>query len=294
METSNLRPDLRPLRSGKVREIYEAGDNLIIVATDRISAFDCILPTPIPDKGKILSTLSVFWFGRTTHIVDNHLLLHRVAEFPAPFSEMAAEWDRRAMLVRRARVIPVECVVRGYLAGSGWKEYQRSQSVCGVGLPPGLRESDRLPAPIFTPTTKADAGHDEAMTFDQVVAQVGQQQADRLREVSLELYQFAADYALQRGVIIADTKFEFGIADGGLLLIDEIFTPDSSRFWDVGKYQPGRSQDSFDKQFVRDYLETLDWDKTPPAPALPDEIVQKTAAKYQEAYQRLTGESWVA
>lgn len=286
------KPELKLLRSGKVREVYEAGENLVIVSSDRISAFDCILPTPIPDKGKILNTLSVFWFARTAPIINNHLISAQVEDFPPPFSQMADDLTGRSMLVRRAQVVPVECVVRGYLAGSGWKEYQKSQSVCGVALPSGLQESDHLPEPIFTPTTKADAGHDEPITFEQVVAQVGQECAKQLRDSALALYQCAATYALERGVIIADTKFEFGVADGELILIDEIFTPDSSRFWDVEKYQPGRSQDSFDKQFVRDYLETLDWNKTPPAPPLSPDIVQKTAAKYQEAYYRLTGQHW--
>jgi phosphoribosylaminoimidazole-succinocarboxamide synthase len=285
--------ELQPIRSGKVRDIYDARDNLIIVASDRISAFDCILPTPIPDKGKILTTLSVFWFARTAHIVDNHLLLHRVADFPEPFNCQAAEWSGRAMLVRRAEVVTVECVVRGYLAGSGWKDYQKTGSISGVALPPGLRESDRLPEPIFTPSTKADVGHDEPIDFDQVIRITGLEHALRLRELSLVLYRFAAEYALERGIIIADTKFEFGVADDGeLILIDEILTPDSSRFWDVEHYEPGRSQDSFDKQFVRNYLETLDWDKTPPAPPLPQDIAQRTAAKYQEAYNRLTGLTW--
>jgi len=287
-------PTPQPLRSGKVRDVYEAGENLIIVASDRISAFDCILPTPIPDKGKILTTLSVFWFARVAHIIDNHLLLHRVADFPAPFNELTAEWDGRAMLVRRADVVPVECVVRGYLAGSGWSQYQKTGMVCGEALPPGLTESERLPQPIFTPTTKADVGHDEPITFEQAATQIGADLAQQLREASLALYNFAADYALQRGIIIADTKFEFGIADGQLILIDEIFTPDSSRFWDVEIYEAGRSQNSFDKQYVRDYLETLDWDKTPPAPALPEEIARGTADKYEEAYRRLTGLEWPA
>jgi phosphoribosylaminoimidazole-succinocarboxamide synthase len=283
---------LQPIKTGKVREIYDAGENYVIVASDRISAFDCILPTPIPDKGKILSTLSVFWFARTSHIIDNHLILHRAGDFPAPLNQMQDEWDGRAMLVRRANVIPVECVVRGYLAGSGWKEYQKSQSVCGIQLPAGLRESDQLPEPIFTPTTKADVGHDEAIDFDGVIRIVGLERAMQLRAVSIELYKFAADYARERGIILADTKFEFGIKEDELILVDEIFTPDSSRFWDASEYSPGRSQDSFDKQFVRDYLESLDWDKTPPAPALPDDIVAKTKAKYEEAYNRLTGLQW--
>lgn len=286
--------DLIPLRRGKVREVYAAGDDLVIVSSDRISAFDCILPTPIPDKGKILNTLSVFWFGRTAHIMPNHLLAHRVEEFPLPFREMSDELGGRSMLAQRAQVVPVECVVRGYLAGSGWKEYCKSQIMCGVALPPGLRESERLPEPIFTPTTKAEAGHDEAITFEQVVALCGAPRAAQLRDKALALYQFAANYALERGVIIADTKFEFGTVDDELILVDEIFTPDSSRFWDVEKYEPGRSQDSFDKQFVRDYLETLDWNKMPPAPALPPAIVERTAAKYQEAYYRLIGLHWPA
>jgi phosphoribosylaminoimidazole-succinocarboxamide synthase len=284
----------QPLRSGKVRDIYEAGANLVIVASDRISAFDCILPTPIPDKGKVLTTLSVFWFARTAHIIDNHPLEHRVEDFPAPFNALPDQFAGRSMLVRRAEVLPVECVVRGYLAGSGWKEYQKSQSVCGVALPAGLRESDQLPEPIFTPTTKADAGHDEPIDFSRVIEIVGHEMAERVRDASLALYRFAADYARERGVIIADTKFEFGVVDEELILVDEIFTPDSSRFWDVAKYEPGRGQDSYDKQFVRDYLERLDWDKTPPAPPLPEDIARKTAAKYQEAYYRLTGLTWPA
>jgi phosphoribosylaminoimidazole-succinocarboxamide synthase len=279
------------MKSGKVRDIYDAGDNLIIVSSDRISAFDCILPTPIPDKGRILNTLSTFWFARTGHIIDNHLILHRVPDYPAPFNTLD-EWSERSMLVRRAQVIPIECVVRGYLAGSGWKEYQNSQSVCGIPLPRNLRESDRLPCPIFTPTTKADVGHDEPIDFDQVIRIVGLERAMQLRDVALQLYQFAADYACERGVIIADTKFEFGMIDDQLILVDEIFTPDSSRFWDLSEYSPGRAQSSFDKQFVRDYLETLDWDKTPPAPPLPDDIIERTSAKYQEAYHRLTGRQW--
>lgn len=283
---------LKPLRSGKVRDVYEAGGNLVIVASDRISAFDCILPTPIPDKGKILTTLSVFWFARTAHIIDNHLLLHRAEDFPPPFNTDPERFAHRSMLVRRAEVLPVECVVRGYLAGSGWKEYRQSRSICGVSLPAGLRESERLPQPIFTPTTKADKGHDEPIDFAQTEKVIGAQRADEVRRVALALYQFAADYARQRGIIIADTKFEFGIANGELILIDEVFTPDSSRFWDVEKYEVGRSQDSFDKQYVRDYLETLDWDKTPPAPELPPDVARRTAEKYQEAYYRLTGLRW--
>ncbi len=279
--------DLKPAHSGKVRDIYEAGDNLVIVASDRISAFDCILPTPIPDKGKILTQLSLFWFAKMKHILPHHLISAEIADFPSPFNEME-ELAGRSMLVKRAAVLPIECVVRGYLAGSGWKEYQTSQSVCGVQLPPGLRESDKLPQPIFTPTTKAQAGHDLPITWQETVEIVGENRAMQACEASLKLYSFAADYALQKGIIIADTKFELGLYEGELILVDEVLTPDSSRFWDIQKYAPGRAQDSFDKQFVRDYLETLDWDKNPPAPPLPPEIARGTAAKYQEALARLT------
>jgi phosphoribosylaminoimidazole-succinocarboxamide synthase len=286
--------DVKPLRSGKVRDVYEAGADLIIVASDRISAFDCILPTPIPDKGKVLSSLSAFWFGRMTSIIPHHLLSLEVSDFPAPYNGLASDWQGRAMLVRRTQVLPVECVVRGYLAGSGWKEYQKTQSICGVALPAGLRESEQLPEPIFTPTTKAEvgSGHDEPITWEQTVEILGNEQASRVRDASLQLYRSAAAYARERGIIIADTKFEFGLVGDEIILIDEIFTPDSSRFWDVATYEAGRPQDSFDKQFVRDYLETLDWDKTPPAPELPAEITQQTAQKYFAAYERITGQKW--
>lgn len=280
--------DLKPAHSGKVRDIYEAGDHLIIVASDRISAFDCILPTPIPDKGKILTQLSLFWFEKTKQLLPNHLISAEVQDFPSPFNQFKSELAGRSMLVKRAEVLPIECVVRGYLAGSGWKEYQKAQSVCGVPLPSGLRESDKLPQPIFTPTTKAQAGHDLPITWEQTVELVGEDKATKARDASLSLYSFAADYASQKGIIIADTKFELGLYEGELILVDEVLTPDSSRFWDMEKYAPGRAQESFDKQFVRDYLETLVWDKMPPAPELPPEIVQGTAAKYREALERLT------
>jgi phosphoribosylaminoimidazole-succinocarboxamide synthase len=286
--------DVKPLCSGKVRDVYEAGADLIIVASDRISAFDCILPTPIPDKGKVLSSLSAFWFGRMASIIPHHLLSFEVSDFPAPYHQLAGDWQGRAMLVRRTQVLPVECVVRGYLAGSGWKEYQKTQSICGVALTAGLRESEQLPQPIFTPTTKAEvaSGHDEPITWEQTVEILGNEQASRVRDASLQLYRSAAAYARERGIIIADTKFEFGVVGDEIILIDEIFTPDSSRFWDVATYEAGRPQDSFDKQFVRDYLETLDWDKTPPAPELPAEIAQQTAQKYFAAYERITGQQW--
>ena len=286
---------MKPIKTGKVREIYDAGDNIILVATDRISAFDVILPTPIPDKGRILSTLSVFWFARTSHIIDNHLLLHRVGDFPDPWNEFGAanDWHGRAMLCRRAEVLPVECVVRGYLSGSGWKQYQQSGEVCGVKLPPGLRESEKLPSPIFTPTTKADLGdHDAPISWEQTVEILGETRAKQVREASLELYQWIANYAESKGLILADTKFEMGIADNDLIVIDEMATPDSSRYWDAETYEAGRAQQSLDKQFVRDYLETLEWNKTAPGPELPDDVVSKTRAKYVEAYDRLTGLSW--
>ena len=278
-----------PLKSGKVRDIYDAGDAFVLVASDRVSAFDCILPTPIPDKGAVLTQLSNWWFKRTTHIAPNHLIETDTSRFPPPFNSMP-DLEGRAILVRKAEVLPVECVVRGYLAGSGWKEYQQSQSVCGVELPSGLRESERLPEPIFTPTTKAEAGHDEPISFEQAAQVLGAEQAEIVREFSLQLYDFAAKVALERGVILADTKFEFGLIDGRLHIVDEIFTPDSSRFWDAASFEPGRAQHSWDKQFVRDYLETLDWNKQPPAPELPPEIVEQTRLKYLEAFEKITGQ----
>lgn len=280
--------ELKPAHSGKVRDIYEAGENLIIVASDRISAFDCILPTPIPNKGKILTRLSLFWFEKTQSFQPHHLISADVNDFPPPFKQFGSELSGRSMLVKRAKVLPIECVVRGYLAGSGWKEYQTSQSVCGVPLPTGLRESDKLPQPIFTPTTKAQAGHDLPITWQETVELIGEEWATQARDISLKLYSFAADYALQKGIIIADTKFELGLFEDKLILVDEVLTPDSSRFWDVENYASGRAQNSFDKQYVRDYLETLDWDKTPPAPPLPPEIAHGTGAKYEEALTRLT------
>lgn len=283
--------DIKPLRSGKVRDIYEAGDNLIIVASDRISAFDCILPTPIPDKGKLLTQLSLFWFEKTRHIIPNHIISAEVRDFPAPYNERE-EWQGRAIFTRRAEILPIECVARGYLAGGGWREYLHSGSVSGLLLPHSLQECERLPYPIFTPSTKAESGHDEPISIADVEQMVGEKWALQLRDLTLELYNFAARYALERGIIIADTKFEFGVVDGELLLCDEILTPDSSRFWDIQTYCMGRNQASYDKQYVRDYLETQDWNKTPPAPELPQYIAQNTTRKYIEAYQRLTGKSW--
>jgi phosphoribosylaminoimidazole-succinocarboxamide synthase len=282
-------PGIRKLKSGKVREIFDLGERLLMVATDRISAFDCIMPNGIPRKGEVLTQISYFWFGQTAAFQPNHLAWRPDSPLPENLQPFAGSLARRSMIVRKAAPLAIECVVRGYLAGSGWKEYRATQTVCGIKLPPGLKESSELPQAIFTPATKAETGHDENISFEQAARIAGADIAGRARAASLKLYQFARDYARARGIIIADTKFEFGLLDGELILIDEVLTPDSSRFWPAGQYEPGKSQPSFDKQFVRDYLETLDWGKTPPAPALPAEVVAKTQAKYLEAYQRLTG-----
>jgi phosphoribosylaminoimidazole-succinocarboxamide synthase len=282
-------PGFKKLKSGKVREIFDLGDRLLMVATDRISAFDCVMPNGIPRKGEVLTQISHFWFERFVPLVPNHLLARPGDSLPAELQPFAPQLARRSMIVKKAQPLAIECVVRGYLAGSGWKEYRGRQTVCGVKLPPGLVESSELPEPIFTPATKAESGHDENISFEQAAKTVGAALAGQAREVSLRLYSNARDYARGRGIVIADTKFEFGLFEGQLILIDEVLTPDSSRFWPADQYQPGRSQPSFDKQFVRDYLESLDWDKTPPAPALPPDIVAKTQAKYLEAYERLTG-----
>ncbi|HKL22581.1 MAG TPA: phosphoribosylaminoimidazolesuccinocarboxamide synthase [Tichowtungia sp.] len=277
-------------RSGKVREIFDAGDKLLFVASDRISAFDCVMPNGIPDKGAVLNMISKFWFERTGGAVKNHMLSTDVADYPAPFNEYEDQLKGRSMLVKKTEVLPVECIVRGYLIGSGWKEYQKSETIGGMPLRSGYKMADKLDEPIFTPSTKAEQGlHDENISFDQMKEIVGEEKAEKLKALSLKLYKEAADYALTKGIIIADTKFEFGELDGELILIDEALTPDSSRFWPADSYEVGSSPLSYDKQFVRDYLETLDWDKTPPAPALPDEIIEKSRAKYLEAYERLTG-----
>lgn len=274
-------------RQGKVRDIYEFGDRLLFIATDRISAFDWVLPTGIPDKGRVLTQTSLFWFEFLN--VNHHLISTDLSELSLPTAVDLDALAGRSMVVRKTNVFPVECVVRGYLAGSGWKEYQSSQSVCGVELPPGLVESDQLPEPIFTPATKAEEGHDINITFEQMADIVGQESASRLRDLSLEIYRKASEYAADRGIIIADTKFEFGELDGEIILIDEVLTPDSSRFWPADQYEPGRGQPSFDKQFVRDWLESTEWDKNSPPPALPDEIVTRTRDKYIDAFSRLTG-----
>jgi phosphoribosylaminoimidazole-succinocarboxamide synthase len=277
---------------GKVRDIYEAGDDLVMVATDRISAFDAVLPTPIPGKGQVLTGLSLYWFERTGDIVANHVLSADARTFPEPFGSNAEKLAGRAMLVRKAEVVPIECVARGYLVGSGWKEYRESGSVCGIELPAGLRESDRLPEPIFTPATKAATGHDINISLDEMADAVGRGLAERLKELTLSLYGFAASHALSRGIIVADTKFEFGFAGGEVILIDEVLTPDSSRFWPADRYEAGRSQPSFDKQYVRDWLDASGWDHEPPPPELPPDVVDQTVARYREAYERITGEAF--
>ena len=293
--SASIIPELRFLRSGKVRDIYEVdAEHLLIVASDRISAFDCVLPNAIPHKGAVLTQISRFWFARFADLVANHLVTTEVAAFPAELqarlaAESKAYLDRRAMLVRKAEVVPFECVVRGYLAGSGWKDYQQTGGVCGHALPAGLSESAKLPEAIFTPATKAESGHDINISVAEMAQAVGAELTAQLEQLSLRLYREAAAYAETRGIIICDTKFEFGLRAGQIVLVDEVLTPDSSRFWPQDKYAPGRAQPSFDKQYVRDYLETLDWDKRPPAPALPAAVVQATSEKYLEAYRRLTG-----
>ncbi len=279
---------LKHLRSGKVRDIFEVGENLLIVATDRISAFDWVLPDTIPGKGKILTSLSLFWFDLLKDTVENHLITADVNNMPQPLQAHRAAIEGRSMYVRRASVIPVECIVRGYITGSGLKDYQRTGSICGISLPSGLRDSDRLPEPIFTPSTKADIGHDENVSFATAVDIIGRETAEQIRDLSLSIYSLAAKHAESRGIIIADTKFEFGkLPDGRIILIDEVLTPDSSRFWPMDKYTPGKPQPSFDKQIVRDYLNTLSWDKNSPPPSIPKNIIEKTASKYEEVMRLL-------
>jgi phosphoribosylaminoimidazole-succinocarboxamide synthase len=278
-------------KRGKVRDVYDLGDQLLVVATDRLSAFDVVLPTGIPGKGRLLTQMSLFWFDLLKDVVPHHVLSADVGEYPAELAAFAEQLEGRSMLVVKTDVLPVECVVRGYLTGSGFKDYKQSGSVCGIALPEGLRDSDRLEPAIFTPATKAETGHDENISYDTMLATVGPEYAAQARRVSLELYERARVHAGARGIILADTKFEFGVRDGRLIWIDEALTPDSSRFWPRDGYAPGRSQPSFDKQFVRDYLETLDWDKQPPGPELPPEVVARTVDKYVEAHSRLLGEA---
>jgi phosphoribosylaminoimidazole-succinocarboxamide synthase len=282
-------PGVKKLKSGKVREVFDLGARLLFVATDRISAFDCVMPNGIARKGEVLTQISYFWFDQTEHLVPNHLASKAGDPLPSELRAFAPVLSRRSMVVRKAQPLAIECVVRGYLAGSGWKDYQRTGAVCGLKLPPGLRDSSRLPEPLFTPATKAETGHDENISFAQAGEIVGRDVAEKARDLSLKIYSFAAEYALQRGIIIADTKFEFGLIEGKLVLIDEVLTPDSSRFWPADTYEAGHSQPSFDKQYVRDYLETLSWNKQPPAPALPADVAARTTAKYLDAYARLTG-----
>jgi phosphoribosylaminoimidazole-succinocarboxamide synthase len=283
---------ISPAARGKVRDIYDLGDQLLIVASDRLSAFDVVLPTGIPDKGRVLTQLSLFWFDLLRDVIPNHVLSS--TEFPAVFEDYREELAGRSMVVRKTRPLPIECVVRGYVSGSGWKDYRATGKICGITLPPGLRESDRLPEPIFTPATKAVTGHDENISFEQAASLVGRDLAERVRSVSIEIYQRATKYAEPRGILLADTKFEFGLLNNSagqdeLIWIDEALTPDSSRFWPAAQYQPGGPQPSFDKQFVRDYLERIQWPKTPPGPELPPDVVSATRAKYREAYRILVG-----
>lgn len=283
-------PELELFASGKVRDVYLADHHaLLFVATDRISAFDYVLASGIPNKGRVLTQLSLFWFDYLKDVCPNHLITANVEEYPERLRKYASDLRGRSMLVTKADMVPVECVARGYLSGSGWKEYQKSGTVCGIKLPAGLRESEKLPEPIFTPSTKATTGHDENISFDAMVRIVGPEISEALRDLTLRLYTKAADYALERGIIIADTKFEFGNTGAGLTLGDEVLTPDSSRFWPADSYAPGRAQDSFDKQYVRDYLESIKWNKQPPVPGLPEEVQQGTSAKYLEAFRRLSG-----
>ncbi len=280
---------VKKIRSGKVRELFDLGDRYLMVATDRISAFDVVMPDGIPRKGEVLTQVSHFWFSQTESFQPNHLLAKADDPLPKNLQPFAKQLARRSMIVKKAKPLAIECVVRGYVAGSGWKEYRERQTICGIKLPPGLQEAAELPEPIFTPATKAETGHDENISFDEARKIVSDDIAEEARAKSLKIYNFARDYARKRGIIIADTKFEFGMFDGKLILIDEVLTPDSSRFWPADSYRAGGSPPSFDKQFVRDYLETLDWDKTPPGPKVPADVISKTTAKYLEAYEKLTG-----
>lgn len=282
-------PGVKHLRTGKVREVFDLGDSLLFACTDRISAFDCVMPNGIPLKGKVLSQLSAWWFERVAHLTEHHVIETNVDKFPEVLKPHRELLRGRSMIVRKTNVLPVECIARGYLIGGGWKEYKASGSVCGIKLREGYRQADKLDAPIFTPSTKAETGHDENISFEEAGKIVGADVAAKLRDLTLKVYGFAADLARTKGIILADTKFEFGLKDGKIILIDEILTPDSSRFWPADSYQPGISPPSFDKQFIRDYLETLDWDKTPPAPPLPDDVIARSQEKYLEAFRRLTG-----
>jgi phosphoribosylaminoimidazole-succinocarboxamide synthase len=290
--TALMKTDLSGVKlhgRGKVRDIYDLGDHFLIVATDRLSAFDVVLPSPIPNKGKVLTQMSAFWFDRFKDVVPNHVVSTDVGKYPQNLHQFRDQLQGRSMLVKKAEVFPVECVARGFLTGSGLKDYNKTGSVCGIKLPPGLRDSDRLPEPIFTPATKAETGHDENISEEQAAKIIGQDTVRRLKELTLQLYSRGVEYARTRGIIVCDTKFEFGLIDGRISIVDEMLTPDSSRFWPADQYSPGKPQPSFDKQFVRDYLEKIGWNKQPPAPELPDDIVKATSAKYVEALRLLTG-----
>jgi phosphoribosylaminoimidazole-succinocarboxamide synthase len=280
---------IKPWKTGKVREMYDLGDKILLVVTDRISAFDCIFPNLIPEKGRVLNSISAFWFDFTRDVIKNHMITTDVSKYPEPFNKYSEELDGRSMLVKKLDIVPAECIVRGYLEGSGLKDYRRTGSICGIKLPKGMKQAEKLPEPVFTPSTKADEGHDQNVTYEELCNEIGEDLANKLKTASLALYKKVSEYALSKGLILADTKFEFGLLDGELVVADEMFTPDSSRFWDAADYEPGRAQKSFDKQYLREYLETLDWDKTPPAPELPVDVIERTSAKYLEAYSILIG-----
>lgn len=281
------------VRQGKVRDIYDCGDSLLIVTSDRISAFDVVMNNPIPDKGKVLNQISLFWFSMFKDIVENHVISAGPSDYPAECKAYADALRGRSMLVKKAKPLPVECIVRGYITGSGWAEYLKNGSVCGIRLPSGIRESEKLPEPLFTPSTKADEGHDENISFDAAAEILGKNVADEVKRLSIKLYSMGRDYAMERGIIVADTKFEFGIRNGKIILIDEVLTPDSSRFWPMDTYTPGTGQQSFDKQYLRDYLSGIGWSKTPPPPPLPEEVIERTREKYIEAHKRLTGKELI-
>ncbi len=281
--------DVKPFVKGKVRDMFDLGDKILIVVTDRISAFDCVFPDLIPYKGQVLNSISAFWFDFTKDIIKNHVITTDVSKYPSPYNQFHEQLSGRSMLVKKVKIVPVECIVRGYLEGSGLKDYRKTGKVCGITLPKDLTQAAKLPQPIFTPSTKAEQGHDMNVTYDELINIIDEDLAKKLKEASIGLYKKVSEYALTKGLILADTKFEFGLLDGELVVADEMFTPDSSRFWDASDYEPGRAQKSFDKQYLREYLETLDWDKNPPAPSLPEDVIENTSKKYKQAYSILTG-----
>lgn len=281
--------EVKPFKTGKVRDMFDLGDKLLIVVSDRISAFDCVFPNLIPEKGEVLNSISAFWFDFTEDVIPNHMITTDVSKYPEPFNKYPEELQGRSMLVKKVEIVSAECIVRGYLEGSALKDYRRTGKICGIQLPEGMKQADKLPEPVFTPSTKAEEGHDQNVTFEELCEEIGDEMAGKLKDASLALYKKVSEFALEKGLILADTKFEFGMLDGELVVADEMFTPDSSRFWDASDYEPGRAQKSFDKQYLREYLETLDWDKTPPAPKLPAAVIEKTTEKYLEAYKILTG-----